>query len=138
MALGKNEAPAGGAGSTGPVDYTETEFEPSKLHKKVQELVDFIFDHKLMAASVVAMDYDIKKMPLGELSKETLMQAYACLTEIEAVIAKKKPGNLSFLAGRFYTLIPHNFGFSKMSAHIIDNKEKMKAKLELVQSLVDI
>jgi len=35
MALGKNEAPAGGAASSGPVDYAETEFEESKLNKKV-------------------------------------------------------------------------------------------------------
>lgn len=92
----------------------------------------------MMTAAVVSMDFDIEKQPLGELQKSTLLQALACLKEIEEVILKKKKGDLSKLSGQFYTMIPHNFGFQKMSCHIIANDTKLKAKLQLVQSLLDV
>lgn len=79
MALGKKEAPAGGdhdANEKARQEETKGEYEQSKLDGQVQELIEFIFDHKLMEASVVNMNYDVKKMPLGELSKETILKAY--------------------------------------------------------------
>jgi len=52
----------------------------------VQNLVKFIFDKDLMERSVMAQGYDSKKLPLGELSDETVKQGYKFLREIEAVL----------------------------------------------------
>lgn len=45
---------------------------------------------------------------------------------------------MSDLSDKFYTLIPHNFGFAKMCNFIIDTKEKLQAKLDLISNLIDI
>ncbi len=98
----------------------------------------FIFDEKLMEESVVKVGYDIKRMPLGELSKETVLKGYRILRDIEAVLEGKSKGNLQDLSSEFYTNIPHNFGMKHMSHFTINNKEKLKEKLDLITNLVDI
>ena len=91
-----------------------------------------------MAKSVVAVGYDVNKMPLGELSKVTVMHGYRVLRSIEDHLSGKKKGDLAALSSEFYTHIPHNFGFKKMSNFIINTTEILKQKLDLIQALVDI
>ena len=123
------------------------DFAKSTLDPKVQDLVNFIFDKKLMEASMSRYNYDIKKLPLGELSNATVLAGYKVLTQIETVLSQKESGKivaskasseLSNLSDQFYTLIPHNFGFAKMSNFVINSTEKLKEKLELITNLVDI
>ena len=52
----------------------------------------------MMEKSVVSVGYDINKMPLGELSKETVLKGYRILREIENVIAGKQKGDLTNLS----------------------------------------
>jgi len=56
------------------------------LDPNVQDFVKLIFDKKLMEDSVIKIGYDTKKMPLGELSKETVLKGYKILQEIEDVL----------------------------------------------------
>lgn len=86
------------------------EFQPSKLQTNVQDFVRLIFNTSLMEQSVVNIGYDVKKMPLGELSKETVLKGYKILRAIEAVLEKKSTESLADLTSQFYTNIPHNFG----------------------------
>ena len=85
-----------------------------------------------MEKSVVNAGYDIQKMPLGELSKETVLKGYKILREIENVITNKNTGDLTDLSSQFYTNIPHNFGFQKMSNFIIRDEKTLKEKKDLV------
>lgn len=39
-----------------------------------------------MEKSIVSLNVDIKRMPLGELSKETVLKGYKILREIEALL----------------------------------------------------
>lgn len=39
------------------------------------------------------------------------------------------------LSGDFYTLIPHDFGFQKMSNFIINNEEKIKEKVGMLSTI---
>jgi hypothetical protein len=48
-----------------------------------------------MEAAVVKVGYDVKKMPLGELSKETALKGMAILKAIEEVISKTTVGDLT-------------------------------------------
>jgi hypothetical protein len=50
--------------------------------------VQVIFNKKLMEESVVKIGYDIKRLPLGELSAETVLEGYKILRNIELVLAK--------------------------------------------------
>jgi poly [ADP-ribose] polymerase len=85
MALGKKEAPSGGNNEVNKTVLKEmnSKFVASKHDDSVQNLINFIFDQKLMEESVVSMNYDIKKLPLGELSKETILKGYQILSQIE-------------------------------------------------------
>lgn len=40
----------------------------------------FIFDKKMMENSVAKVGYDLKKMPLGKLSAETVKEGYKYLS----------------------------------------------------------
>ncbi len=42
------------------------------------------------------------------------------------------------LSSEFYTLIPHDFGFAKMSNFILDNDEKVKEKIKMLQTISDL
>lgn len=123
------------------------QYEPSRLDQQVQELISFINDQKLMEKSMVQVGYDVKKLPLGQLSDQTVQAGYKTLRQIEdifqAIAAKKgtltsKMPELKKLSNEFYSTIPHDFGFSKMINFVIDTEDKLKQKMDLISNLVDI
>jgi poly [ADP-ribose] polymerase len=63
-----------------------------------------------MELAVAANGYDVKKLPLGDLSHATIQKGYQVLSEIEKAINSKKTSLLKDLCSKFYTYIPHNFG----------------------------
>jgi poly [ADP-ribose] polymerase len=110
----------------------------SKLEPELQSLISFIFDEGLISQSVVSIGYDVKRLPLGQLEKETVLEGYKYLREIEKVLNNKSKGDLADLSSKFYTHIPHNFSMKHMSNFIINTHEKLLEKLDLIQNLVDI
>ena len=68
--------------------------EASKLDKNLQSFVELIFNKKLMESSVSAAGYDIKKMPLGELSKDQALKGVKILKVLEEVILGKAKGDI--------------------------------------------
>ena len=66
--------------------------------------------------------YDAKKMPLGKLGDSTIKQAYAVLNDLMKAIKGNNTSEYGQLSSKFYTLIPHDFGFQKMSNFIINNE----------------
>ena len=104
----------------------------------MQDFIKLIFNKKLMEESVVKIGYDVKKLPLGDLSKETVLKGYQILRSIENVLAGTSKESRENLSSEFYTNIPHNFGMKKMINFLIDTNDKVKEKLDLIQNLVDI
>ena len=128
-------------------DPSQSKYATSKLPAPVQDFVKLIFDKDLMEKSVAQVGYDVKKLPLGQLSEQTVKDGYAYLREIEAILGKIKRGEttlasqrsrLAELSGKFYTHIPHDFGRAKMANFVIDTIEALKEKMGLVSSLIDI
>jgi len=111
----------------------------SFLDNRLQSLLNLIFDMKMMNLQMKEIGYDAKKMPLGKLAKSTVQQGYEVLNDLMNVF-KNKPvkAELERLSSKFYSLIPHDFGFQKMSNFILDNEEKVKGKLDMLQSLSDM
>lgn len=70
--------------------------------------------------------YDVKRLPLGQLDKETIMEGYKYLREIEKVLNGKAKGDLADLSSKFYTYIPHNFSMKHMSNFTIKTHEILK------------
>jgi hypothetical protein len=46
----------------------------------VSELIKFIFNKNLMEKSMASVGYDVSKLPLGQLSEETVNAGYKVLT----------------------------------------------------------
>ncbi|KAI5793031.1 poly-ribose polymerase [Geopyxis carbonaria] len=122
--------------------------EPT-LNKPLQALMELIFNTSYMQQSMASLSYDSNKLPLGKLSKDTIMRGYSLLKEISEVIADPaqstsrfgQHGNshhqiLTELASRYYTVIPHDFGRTAPPA--ITTAQQLKKETELVENLVDM
>ena len=134
---GKNGS-AGGIKNQPKPEFKKVIEPASKLPPKTQELVKFIFNESLMNAQVVSSGLDVGKMPLGELSKETVLKGYTVLRRIEDEIAMGRKTELERLSGEFYTQIPHNFGMKKMHHFVINTNELVMEKLVLMHDLLDM
>lgn len=74
---------------------------------------------------------DIKKMPLGKLSKIQIAKGFEALEEIEAAINQNNQrSRLEELSSKFFTTIPHNFGRNRPPT--IDDKEIIEKKKEML------
>ncbi|CAG8767734.1 5571_t:CDS:1, partial [Acaulospora morrowiae] len=119
------------------VDDSEPPKEPeSKLNPKVQDIIRTIFDISAFKDTMVELNYDAAKLPLGKLSKNTITQGYQVLKKIEAVLISNESGSLVELSNDFYSVIPHNFGMSKPT--LINSVAILKEKLNMVEALGEI
>jgi poly [ADP-ribose] polymerase len=124
-----------------PDDNDDGSVPASKLDDRVFDLVEMIFSKKMMANAVASMNYDVKKNPLGKLSKKTIQKGYRVLNDIGDIL-KSAPGGSSKspkvmdLTNQFYTYIPHNVGKARLP--FIDNTTILKEKIELLDTLNEI
>ena len=112
----------------------------SDLSQSVQDLLNLIFDMKMVNNAMKEIGYDAKKMPLGKLAKGSIMRGYEALKGLmeEVKGGKKRSEVINRLSSDFYSEIPHDFGFAKMQNFVLDTEQKVKTKLEMLQSLQDI
>lgn len=91
-----------------------------------------------MKSTLLSFEIDLRKMPLGKLSRNQLNKAYQVLTELQTLITSGSPTKTSLIdaSNRFYTLIPHDFGLSKPK--ILDNLELIQSKTEMIDNLLQI
>jgi poly [ADP-ribose] polymerase len=112
-----------------------------------QDLVKLIFDMKLMTKTAVELEYDINKMPLGQLTKATLLQGFDVLKQLDETIeklnkekAKAKQAALrdqcEQLSSAFYTVIPHAFG--RQRPPVVSTSEQLATKVKMVETLAEI
>jgi len=105
-----------------------------------------VFNQVYVAATMQELNYDVNKMPLGKLSKNTITRGYQALKDLSALLdnpslAQNEYGT-SFqaateeLSNSFYSLIPHAFGRNRPP--IIQDQEMLKREIDLLQSLVDM
>ncbi|CAH1779148.1 unnamed protein product [Owenia fusiformis] len=110
---------------------------PSKLDKRIQDIVNMICDIKSMEDSVIEMKYDAKKAPLGKLGKDQIKAGYTALKKIDKFVREENYGKgLVQACDEFYTRIPHDFGMKRPP--VLRTKEEVKAKLNLLEALDDI
>lgn len=83
----------------------------------------------MIESSIKQIGYDAKKMPLGKLDEVTVKQAYVVLKQLSDAIKLNKTGEYGPLSSKFYSLIPHDFGFQKMSNFILKNSEEVQKKI---------
>lgn len=119
------------------IDLTKESSIPSDLDQKVQDLVKILFDTNLMKQTMIEFQLDMKKMPLGRLSKKQLQEANQTLSDISDLLARgATEAEFVGLSNKFYTQLPHSFGMR--TAPIIDTTEMIKNKREMIESLLEI
>ncbi len=109
---------------------------PSKLHPSMESFMSLIFDHDVFRGAMASFDIDVKKMPLGQITKSQVQKGYQVLEELETAISSKKTKPINDLSSRFYTLIPHAFG-----RHVpppINTIELVQKKFDMLNVLNDI
>eukprot|EP00008_Paramoeba_atlantica_P010744 CAMPEP_0201480894 /NCGR_PEP_ID=MMETSP0151_2-20130828/5266_1 /ASSEMBLY_ACC=CAM_ASM_000257 /TAXON_ID=200890 /ORGANISM="Paramoeba atlantica, Strain 621/1 / CCAP 1560/9" /LENGTH=1568 /DNA_ID=CAMNT_0047862883 /DNA_START=283 /DNA_END=4989 /DNA_ORIENTATION=+ len=127
--------------------------EKSGLHPALQILVNYLFSEAATAlASSIAAKITSRgiETPLGILRKDQIEQGDAVLMEMYELLSEEgedaahKEGSLRQklreLSGKFFTIIPHRIGRSKMEVekNIIDTFGILEAKQELLQLMKDL
>ncbi|RPD56226.1 PARP-domain-containing protein [Lentinus tigrinus ALCF2SS1-6] len=124
----------------------EEKIPDSTLPSEIQILCRLIFNSSMIDAHLSSMNYDANKLPLGKLSKSTILSGFAALKVLSEIIsqpnsdAAKAYGTYrqacEELTGRYYSIIPHVFGRERPI--VIDSAERLKRELELVDALGDM
>ncbi|XP_070814565.1 protein mono-ADP-ribosyltransferase PARP3 [Chaetodon trifascialis] len=110
---------------------------PCSLNDATKKLIELIFSNDMFKEAMECMNLDIKKMPLGKLSKMQIAKGFEVLEEIDAALNQKKgAARLEELSSKFFTTIPHNFGRNRPPT--INNKEIVGSKKEMLMVLADI
>ncbi|TFK57669.1 PARP-domain-containing protein [Heliocybe sulcata] len=133
-------------GSSGDSKKEEEKPVESRLSPELQSFCQIIFSSKLVDATLTSMNYDANKLPLGKLSKSTVLNGFAALKELSEVIDNPNCATATQfggqrqaceeLSGRYYSIIPHAFGRNRPIT--IDNMATLKKELELVDALGDM
>ncbi|KAL5701309.1 NAD(+) ADP-ribosyltransferase [Ranunculus cassubicifolius] len=110
----------------------------TKLEPRIAKFISLICNVSMMKQQMMEIGYNAEKLPLGKLSKSTILKGYGVLKRISEVISQSNRKTLEELSGEFYTVIPHDFGFKKMSEFVIDTPHKLKLKLQMVEALGEI
>ncbi|XP_032647107.1 protein mono-ADP-ribosyltransferase PARP3 isoform X2 [Chelonoidis abingdonii] len=111
---------------------------PCSLDKATQELVSLIFSNDMFKEAMQTMNIDVKKMPLGKLSKQQIAKGFEALEAIETALQEQPLScrQLEELSSRFYTIIPHSFGRARPPP--INTQEIVQAKKDMLLVLADI
>ncbi|MCL4136266.1 UNVERIFIED_CONTAM: hypothetical protein GTU68_062313, partial [Idotea baltica] len=113
------------------------------LDSRTQLLMKLIFNDDMFMDQMSALNLDVKKMPLGKLSKTQILKGLEVLIDIEKELnGKRNHQTLQNLSSKFYTVVPHSFGRSVPPVinllSIVDQKKDMMMTLtdiEIAQSL---
>ncbi len=116
---------------------TAKKVAPSKLAPAVERFMHLIFDHDMFKGAMASFDIDVKKMPLGQLSKSQVQKGYLVLEELEETLGKGGTvAKINEISSRFYTLIPHSFG--RKTPPPINTPELLHKKVDMLNVLNDI
>ncbi|XP_068215494.1 protein mono-ADP-ribosyltransferase PARP3-like [Palaemon carinicauda] len=107
------------------------------LDYRTQIMIKLLFSDDMFIGQMSSMKLDVKKMPLGKLSKSQINKGLETLLDIEEAIKNQKPRQvLMDLSSKFYTLVPHNFG--RNTPPVMDTDAVVKEKKEVMLTLSDI
>lgn len=117
----------------------------STLHPATQELMELIFNQQYFDATMSDLNYDANKLPLGKLSKATILRGFQTLKDLGALLddptlAASHGMNYNeateHFSNLYYTVIPHAFGRNRPP--IIRSTDLLKKEVELLESLGDM
>uniref|UniRef100_A0A914XV90 Poly [ADP-ribose] polymerase n=1 Tax=Panagrolaimus superbus TaxID=310955 RepID=A0A914XV90_9BILA len=106
----------------------------SNLPIPIKSLITNIFDIKIMKETLKSLDIDTEKMPLGKISKTSILKAMYVLSRLEFEIGKDAQSTeILDLSNRFYTLFPHGCGGN--APPLLNNLQIIHEKVKLLNDL---
>ncbi|KAK6120189.1 hypothetical protein DH2020_046095 [Rehmannia glutinosa] len=125
------------------MDYSETKNEPpvqqkhksivrpkpqeSKLEARIAKFISLICNMSMMRQQMMEIGYNAEKLPLGKLSKSTILKGYDVLKRIADVIGQADRKTLEQLSGEFYTV--EALGEIEVAMKLIEDDIDMKDPL---------
>ncbi|RFU72947.1 poly polymerase polyadp-ribose synthetase [Trichoderma arundinaceum] len=116
------------------------------LQNEVKSLMELIFNQQYFQDTMTALNYDTNKLPLGKLSKATIIQGFRHLKDLADLLkdnslAKSKwnktvDNATEMLSNLYYSIIPHAFGRNRPP--VIRGKAALAKEIELLESLSDM
>lgn len=85
-----------------------------------------IFNQEYFSSTLASLDYDANKMPLGKLSKNTLLRGYTVLKDLTAAMGTTPRRDIEEMSNQYFSLIPHAFGRNRPP--VLDNMQMIKVR----------
>ncbi|PGH03023.1 poly [ADP-ribose] polymerase [Blastomyces parvus] len=127
-------------------DVKDVKTPECTLSQPVQDFVKLIFNQRHMLSTMASMSYDANKLPLGKLSKRTLMAGFEVLKSLSELVANPSLAvqnhgmpfgqAAEYLSNQYFTLIPHVFG--RRRPPVIGSLDLIKREVELIETLTDM
>ncbi|KAJ4148544.1 hypothetical protein LMH87_003009 [Akanthomyces muscarius] len=116
------------------------------LDDSTKALMEMIFNNDFIQATLAELNYDANKLPLGKLSKATILRGFEQLKALSDLfddnsLASSRwsmtvPAATEHFSNTYYSLIPHDFG--RQRPPIISDERRLKREVELLESLSDM
>ncbi|KAK2608708.1 hypothetical protein QQS21_002697 [Conoideocrella luteorostrata] len=127
-------------------DEEEFKLPECTLSEPVRKVMELIFNQNFFNATMSSLNYDANKLPLGKLSKATILRGFQQLKDLASLmddhsLALSQWGRplseaTEQLSNTYYSLIPHAFGRNRPP--IINTEAHLKKEIELLESLSDM
>eukprot|EP01062_Namystynia_karyoxenos_P030512 TRINITY_DN2278_c0_g4_i1.p1 TRINITY_DN2278_c0_g4~~TRINITY_DN2278_c0_g4_i1.p1 ORF type:complete len:590 (+),score=213.39 TRINITY_DN2278_c0_g4_i1:67-1770(+) len=109
-----------------------------KLDPRLRLVMAMITDQEGMGDELRHLSIDTKRLPLGKVSKRTVVHAFAELKKVEEELNSARPdeGRLLAASSQYYTLIPHDVGMQQLS--VIRSMEQLAKCAGELRQLADL
>lgn len=113
----------------------------SNLDLRVQNLMSLISDVETMNKTLIQLDINPKKMPLGKISNEQLQKAKLLINEISKIVSKDKMTDddkekIIYMSSEFYTYVPYSCG--RKIPPVIENSELVSKFDDMIDELKNL
>ncbi|KAK5953744.1 hypothetical protein OHC33_005013 [Knufia fluminis] len=116
----------------------EIEVVGSKLPEPTQRLMKLIFNQEYFNNTFDSFNYDAKKMPLGKLSKSSLLRGYEVLKTLSGIVGPSGSATeIETLSNQYLSLIPHVVSRNSRPP-VLNNMDMIKKEIELLEALTDM
>jgi predicted DNA-binding WGR domain protein len=108
-----------------------------EMDDKLKYFIDLISNKKMLADTLIKLNIDQAKMPLGKISKKQIESAKELLQELKSKLSKKiSEDELNEISSEYYTLVPYSCGRRKPP--LIDSVDEVDKYLDLLTELENV
>ena len=121
-----------------PNDNSEKNLD-DEMDDRLKFFIEFISNEKMLSDSLLKLNVNPKKMPLGKISNTQLDRAVELLQKLKKIIESNQQINIdeiNSISSEYYTLVPYSCGRRKPP--VIDSSEKVDNNIELIEELRNI